>query len=44
MLPMVKAVEPLVPRRDVVLGVLPYYHIFGKCYHYHIAEIYVHMS
>jgi hypothetical protein len=42
MLPMVKAVEPLLPRRDVALGVLPYYHIFGSCHHCHITGIFAH--
>lgn len=35
-LPMAKAVHPpLLPRRDVALGVLPYYHIYGTRHHRH---------
>ena len=34
---MVKAVNvPLLPRRDVTLGVLPYYHIYGTRHHRHV--------
>jgi 4-coumarate--CoA ligase len=34
---MVKAVNiPLLPRRDVTLGVLPYYHIYGTRQHRHV--------
>jgi 4-coumarate--CoA ligase len=33
---MFKAVQaPLLPRRDVALGVLPYYHIYGTHHHCH---------
>lgn len=34
---MVNAVNvPLLPRRDVTLGVLPYYHIYGMGRYHHI--------
>jgi acyl-CoA synthetase (AMP-forming)/AMP-acid ligase II len=37
-LPMVRAVHPpLLPHRDVALGVLPYYHIYGTRHHGHIT-------
>jgi acyl-CoA synthetase (AMP-forming)/AMP-acid ligase II len=37
-LPMVKAIHtPLLPRRDVGLGVLPYFHIYGTRHHRHVT-------
>ena len=37
-LPMTKAIHaPLLPRRDVGLGVLPYYHIYGTRHHCHVT-------
>jgi 4-coumarate--CoA ligase len=37
-LPMTKAIHaPLLPRRDVALGVLPYYHIYGTRHHCHVT-------
>jgi 4-coumarate--CoA ligase len=34
------AQSPLLPRRDVLLGVLPYYHIFGMRHHCHITSVF----
>lgn len=42
---MVKAVNiPLLPRRDVTLGVLPYYHIYGTQCHVMFLHVYQHIS
>ena len=42
---MVKAVNvPLLPRRDVTLGVLPYYHIYGTRRHRHVFCMFTNAS